>query len=118
MCNPSCLISITHCRWSDASPVPYTDTLAYQSWAPYNFIDGYYNDAKTTGTTNKRALLVSDDGEEVLDVLLPQSCLQQTCAMQVRSELTYAVEEATLKYRCVLHLKTQTQTNQIKKNVF
>ena len=94
-------VAIFHCccRWYNASgPVPYTEPLALQDWAPFNYWDGYYGDLGTKG--NKyRSVLVPDSGSEVLDVLLPKDCLKSECAMQVKTALKYNVEEATLKYR-------------------
>ena len=81
-------------RLGDAS-IPYEELLAYQDWAPYVYLDGYYNDPSTAGTTNKRATLVTTEGSKALQVLLPQGCVTSKCAMQVKTAMILPVESAT-----------------------
>jgi hypothetical protein len=96
----------THCcSWPGTTAAPFTESLALETWAPYNYMYGYYDDpaATSSGTSNKRVTVVSDEGERVLDVLLPTNCVGVSqCAMQAKSELAKEVEEATLKFRCAL----------------
>jgi hypothetical protein len=80
--------------------VPYTEARVFPDWAPYNYLDGYYNDTTTGGSTQERAILVAEGSNEVLDVLLPKNCLKAECAMQVKSGFFAGVEEATLKFKC------------------
>lgn len=74
--------------------------MAYSDWAPYSYLDGFYNDPSTKGTTNKRATVIHEGSNTVLDVLLPKGCVKSACAMQVKSGLPVELEEATLKYMC------------------
>lgn len=79
--------------------IPYTETLAYQDWAPYGYLDGFYDDASTSGTTNKRAALVTEGDSKTLQVLLPKGCVTSMCAMQAKSSLILPTDSATLKFK-------------------
>jgi hypothetical protein len=94
----------TICRVSrlGKAPIPYEELLAYQDWAPYIYLDGYWGDPSATGTTNKRAQLIQEGDSKVLEVLLPQGCLTNKCAMQVKSALVLPTDSATLKFKCAL----------------
>lgn len=80
--------------------LPYTESLAYQDWAPYSYLDGFHGDESTGGSNNERALLKHDGGSKVLDVLLPKGCVTGACAMQTKSALITPVDSATLKFKC------------------
>jgi hypothetical protein len=81
--------------------LPYTEAIAYQDWAPYKYLDGFYDDPSTRGTTNKRALAVMEGDNRVLQVMLPEGCVTSECAMQAKSSLMMRTESATLKFKCV-----------------
>lgn len=78
--------------------IPYTETLAYHDWAPYSYLDGFYDDPSTIGSDNKRATLIRDNSTTHLRVKLPAGCVKSECAMQTKSALIEPVDEATLKF--------------------
>ena len=80
--------------------MPYTESLAYQDWAPYSYLDGFYDDPSTGGFNNQRAVLKHEGVSKVLDVLLPEGCVTSACAMQTKSALITPVDSATLKFKC------------------
>lgn len=83
------------------SPQGYTENLAYKDFAPYSYLDGFYDDPSTRGTTNKRATLVAETGDnKALQVLLPQGCVTSECAMQAKHVFIQPSESVTLKFRC------------------
>jgi hypothetical protein len=82
-----------------SADLPYTEELAYQDWAPYSYLDGFYDDPSTRGTTNKRAALVMEGDSKTLQVLLPTGCVTSMCAMQAKSSLILPSDSATLKFK-------------------
>lgn len=85
------------------SYLPYTETLAYHDWAPYSYLDGFYDDPSTIGTDNRRASLVNSTdsthvGNPHLRVKLPAGCVKSECAMQTKSALLQPLDQATLKF--------------------
>ena len=79
------------------------ETLAYQDWAPYSYLDGFFGDDSTRGSVNDRAVAVSQGGSRYLEVKLPKGCVTSMCAMQTKSALLMPMESATLKFKCALH---------------
>lgn len=78
----------------------YRLSLAERDFAPYDFMDGFYNDPSTLGSNNQRARLVRTGSNTVLDLLLPKGCATKQCAMQAKSHLPKKISEATLTYKC------------------
>ena len=92
---------MTLCRVSriGSDNIPYVETMAYQDWAPYTYLDGFYDDPSTRGTTNKRAELVTEGDSKGLQVLLPEGCVTGACAMQAKTVMIVPVESATLRFK-------------------
>ena len=86
--------------------MPYTEELAYRDWAPYTYLDGFFEDPNTRGDNNRRAYLVETDQSTALEVLLPEGCVTGECAMQAKNALLLPVESATLKFKCASLLAT------------
>jgi hypothetical protein len=88
----------------------YTETLAYQDFAPWSYLDGFFDDPSTRGTTNKRAKLVTEDGDnKILQVMLPEGCVTSECAMQAKHVFIQPTESATLKFRWASPLPSDSQ---------
>jgi hypothetical protein len=83
--------------------IPYTETLAYQDWAPFSYLDGYYDDPSTGGTNKRRAELITEGATKKLQVHLPKGCYTSACAMQIKSAMVVPTESATLKFKCACH---------------
>eukprot|EP00892_Ulva_mutabilis_P008553 jgi/Ulvmu1/606/UM001_0614.1 len=79
--------------------VPYVETFAYQDWAPYSYLDGFFGDDSTRGNVNDRAFAVSQGDSRYLEVKLPEGCVTSMCAMQTKSALLMPTESATLKFK-------------------
>ena len=79
--------------------MPYVEALAYQDWAPYSYLDGFFGDDGTRGSDNERAIAVLDGNSRYLEVKLPEGCVTSMCAMQTKSLLLLPVESATLKFK-------------------
>lgn len=82
------------------------ETLAYQDWAPYSYLDGFHGDQSTRGNVNDRAVAVSNGDSRYLEVKLPEGCVTSMCAMQAKSHLLLPVDSATLKFKCGFHRMT------------
>jgi hypothetical protein len=77
----------------------YTETHAETDWLPSSYMDGYFGDPSTKGSTNERAFIRTDDqSEKALEVLLPKGCVTSACAFQTKSLLPSALDSATLSY--------------------
>jgi hypothetical protein len=80
--------------------VEYTESRAEVDWLPASYMDGYYGDPSTKGSTNERAFIRSDAAVgNALEVRLPKGCVGTSCAFQVKSLLPMALESATLSYK-------------------
>lgn len=86
----------------DRHPVgtPYVEALAKADFAPYSYIDGWFNDTSTKGDNNRRAWIVADDRDgSALRLTYPKGCTVSSCATQAKMRLSRAVEEATFQFK-------------------
>jgi hypothetical protein len=100
-------VDIVDCRAGRiGDSIPFVEELAYQDFAPYSYMDGFWGDEATRGDNNKRASAIQEGDSRTLEVILPQGCVTSGCAMQAKSLLLLPVDEATLKFKCAHSITT------------